>query len=193
VQRRVVLLVALAVQTAQESREIRSAFPGELTVEHEHATLVVIGLNLGNDRVQGSQQDLFDEILVVEIHRPVDVTRVVLVRIATVDDLVGVDPIGEFTAQQRGERVGRYTFQVHVFAIRERQYARLAEVTGEIRVRDAAMDRPFDVRLGFGPASLHGELRVHQRARAQRLGYRRRVDAETVRLARSLQYRDLVR
>jgi len=194
VQRRIVLFIALAIQAAQESREIRPAFPRELAVEHEYATLVGLGLNLGDDRVQGPEQNLFDEILVVEIQCPLDVARIVLVRIATIDDPVGIDAVDEFTAQQRGEHVGRYVFQVHVFAVREyaRQYARLAKVTDEIRVRDAAVDRPLDVRLGFGPASLHGELAVHQRARVQRFGYHR-VDAETVRLARLLQYRDLVR
>jgi len=195
VQRWIVLLIALAIQATQESREIRSAFPGELAVKHEYVTLVGLGLNLGNDRVQGPEQNLFDEILVVEIQCTVDVACIVLVRIAAIDDPVAIDAVDEFTAQQCGERVGRYIFQVHVFAIREyaRQYARLAEVTDEIGVGDAAVDCPLDVRLGFRSASLHGELRVHQRARrVQRFGHHR-VDAETARLARLLQYRDLVR
>lgn len=169
VERRIVFLVTLAVQTTEETREIRPAFPGELAVEHEYVTLVVVGLDLGNQRAQWFEQGLLDEIFVVEIQRSLDVACIVLVRVATVDEPVGADAVGELAAQQCRERVRCDRFQIRVIATCERQHARLTEITDEIGIGAAALNGPFDVRLGFGHAPL--ELRVRRpRTRGRRSG-----------------------
>lgn len=98
VQRRVVLLVARAVQSAQSPREIRPALPRELAMEHEYVAPVGVELDLGNGIGQVIEHDLLDEIYVVDVHRPLDVARLVLVRITAIDDVVGANAIGELAA-----------------------------------------------------------------------------------------------
>ena len=146
VEGRVVLLVALPVDVAQEAREVRPALPGELAVEDDD--VAPAGLRLDARRVgERVEQELLDHLLAVEVERAPDVARLVLVRVAAVHDLEVAHELREAAAHQPRERLRADGLEVLVLALGERQHAGLAEVAREVGVGGAAVDGRLDVRV----------------------------------------------
>lgn len=170
VEGRVVLLVALAVDVAEEARQIRAALPGELAVKDDDVALAAgLGLDGHGLVLQGVQEGGLDHLLGVEIDGAADVAGLVLVRVPAVDDLEVGHAVGELAADQPGQGLAADGLEVLVLAVGQRQDAGLAEVAGEVAVGRAAVDRGLDVRvgLGLGVAALE---RGRRRARGRAAG-----------------------
>lgn len=144
----IVLFIPLPVYVSEKSRKVWTSLPGKFTMEDNDTSSVGVWLNRWF-MLQRSEKRLLDEFLRVEIQGSLDVSCLVFVRVSTINDLIIADRVRKLSPNETSEGVSGNGFKILVLSDRKRQDTGLAEITGEIQVRGASVDRGLDMCVCF--------------------------------------------